>query len=61
MTRCGCSTICRKLEELTKNVEAREAEAWASMTPEKRQAAIGEEVDRQRFAGRADFGNCWSS
>ncbi len=51
----------KKLEELMKDVEAREAEIWASMTPEEKQAAIEKEVDRQRSAGRPDFGNCWSS
>lgn len=51
----------KKLEELMKDVEAREAEVWASMAPEKKQAAIEKEVDRQRSAGRPDFGNCWSS
>lgn len=51
----------KRLEELMKDVEAREAEVWASMTPEKKQAAIEKEVDRQRSAGRPDFGNCWSS
>ena len=51
----------KKLEELMKDVEAREAEVWASMTPEKKRAAIEKEVDRQRSAGRPDFGNCWSS
>ena len=51
----------KKLEELMKYVEAREAEVWASMTPEKKRAAIEKEVDRQRSAGRPDFGNCWSS
>lgn len=50
----------KKLEELMKDVEAREAEVWASMTPEEKQAAIEKEVDRQRSGGRPDFGNCWS-
>ena len=50
----------KKLEELMKDVEAREAEVWTSMTPEEKRAAIGKEVERQRSAGRSDFGNCRS-
>ncbi|MGI9234683.1 MAG: hypothetical protein ACR2RD_13700 [Woeseiaceae bacterium] len=50
----------KNLERLLKDVEVREAEVWASMNPEAKRAAIEEEVERQRSAGRPDFGNCWS-
>ncbi len=51
----------KKLEVLMKEVEAREAEVWASMTPDERRAAIETEVERKRSAGRPNFGNCWSN
>ena len=51
----------KKLEGLMKEVEAREAEVWASMAPDERRAAIETEVERRRSAGRPDFGNCWSN
>lgn len=49
----------KRLEELMKGVEVREAEVWASMKAEARRAAIEKEIDRQRAAGRSNFGNCW--
>jgi len=48
----------KKLDELLKEVEEREAEAWSSMTQDEKQVAIGSEIDRQRSSGRAEFGNC---
>jgi len=50
----------KKLEGLVEVVEAREAEVWASMTPQEKRVAIDTEVSRQRSAGRPSFGNCWS-
>lgn len=51
----------KKLEELMKGIETREAEAWSSMTSEEKRTAIDTEVERQRSIGRHDFGNCWSN
>ena len=51
----------QKLEELMKEVEAREGAVWGAMTPEEKRAAIEKEIDKQRSAGRSGFGNCWSS
>jgi len=50
-----------ELEALMKEVESREADIWASMTPSERRAAIQAEIERQRAAGRQNFGNCWPS
>lgn len=50
----------KKLEELMKEVAVREAEAWTSMTADEKRTAVNAEVERQRSAGRAKFGNCWS-
>ena len=47
-----------ELEALMKEVESREADIWASMTPAERQAAIQTEIERQRASGRQNFGNC---
>ena len=51
----------KKIEKRMKDIEAREAEVWAAMRPEEKRAEIQKEVDRQRSAGRGDFGNCWST
>ena len=51
----------QKLEELMKEVEAREGAVWSAMTAEEKRAAIEKEIDKHRSAGRSGFGNCWSS
>lgn len=48
-----------ELEALMKEIESREADIWASMTPAERQAAIQAEIETQRASGRQNFGNCW--
>jgi len=48
-----------ELDALMKEVESREADIWASMTPAERRAAIQAEIERQRTSGRQNFGNCW--
>ena len=48
-----------ELEALMKEVEYREADVWASMTPTERRAAIQAEIERQRASGRQNFGTCW--
>ena len=50
----------KELEAMMTEVESREAEVWASMTPVEQRAAIQAEIDGQRAAGRQEFGNCWS-
>ena len=50
----------KELERLMKDVEEREAQAWAAMTAEEKRAAIHKEVERQRASGRPEFGNCWT-
>lgn len=51
----------KKLEDLMKEVETREAEIWASMTPDERRTVIETEVERRRSSGCPNFGNCWSN
>lgn len=49
----------RELEALMEDVESREADVWASMTPVEKRAAIQAEIEKQRASGRQSFGNCW--
>ena len=49
----------KTLEAQLKDVEAREAEAWAALPVQDRRAEIKAEIERRRAAGRREFGSCW--
>ena len=49
----------RELDGMFEEVEAREREAWASMSKDERRDAIGAELKKWRDRGRTGFGNCW--